>query len=104
MNLVLDTIKSRRSNRAFKKEVQVSNEELEKVMKLNLINGVTKLRSMRGNWDDVNRRIKYVYEKDYYPRLYLSPSPIQRNHELSTSDLETYVKTAKEYGYDFIKT
>ena len=32
MNLVLDTIKSRRSNRAFKKEVQVSNEELEKVL------------------------------------------------------------------------
>ena len=41
------------------------DEELEKVMKLNLINGVTKMRSMRGDWKDVNRRIKYTLEKNY---------------------------------------
>ncbi|MBS1571324.1 MAG: amidohydrolase family protein, partial [Bacteroidetes bacterium] len=80
-----------------------NNEELEKVMKLNLINGVTKLRSMRGDWNDVNRRIKYTYEKDYYPRLYLSPAPIHRSHELSVADLETYVKASKDNGFDFIK-
>lgn len=79
------------------------DEELEKVMKLNLINGITKIRSMRGNWNDVNRRIKYTYEKDYYPRLYLSPSPIHRSHEFSLADLENYVKASKDYGFDFIK-
>ena len=79
------------------------NEELEKVMKLNLINGVTKLRSMRGDWNDVNRRIKYNYEKDYYPRLYLSPTPIHRSYEFTVEKLEQYVKATKDYGFDFIK-
>ncbi len=32
MNLVLDIIKSRRSNRAFKKDIQIPNEELEKIL------------------------------------------------------------------------
>lgn len=80
-----------------------NNEELEKVMKLNLINGITKIRSMRGTWDDVNRRTKYIYEKDYYPRLYLSPPPIHRSHEFSLAQLENYVKASKDYGFDFIK-
>ena len=79
------------------------DDELEKVMKLNLINGVTKLRSMRGDWKDINRRTKYTYEKNYNPRLYLSPSPIHRSHEFSVTDLETYVKATKDYGFDFIK-
>lgn len=79
------------------------DEELARVMKLNLINGVTKMRSMRGDWNDVNRRIKYTYEKDYYPHLYLSPSPIHRSHELSLTNLENYVKASKDYGFDFIK-
>lgn len=78
-------------------------EELEKVMKLNLINGVTKIRSMRGDWNDVNRRIKYTYEKDYYPRLYVSPPPIHRSHEFLEEDLEKYVKASKDYGFDFVK-
>lgn len=79
------------------------DEELEKVMKLNLINGVTKMRSMRGDWKDVNRRIKYTLEKNYYPRLYLSPPPIHRSHEFKLSELENYVKASKDYGFDFIK-
>ena len=79
------------------------DEDLEKVMKLNLINGVTKIRSMRGTWNDVNRRIKYTYEKQYYPRLYLSPPPIHRSHEFSLEELENYVKASKDYGFDFIK-
>lgn len=80
-----------------------NDEELEKVMKLNLINGVTKIRSMRGDWNDVNRRTKYTYEKGYYPRLYLSPTPIHRIHEFSVDDLEKYVKASKDYGFDFVK-
>lgn len=80
-----------------------SDEELEKVMKLNLINGVTKLRSMRGEWKDVERRKKFNSESNYYPQLYLSPPPIHRNHEFSVEELEKYVKATKDYGFDFIK-
>ena len=80
-----------------------SDEELEKVMKLNLINGVTKLRSMRGDWNDYGRRLKYNTETSYYPKLYLSPPPIYRNYEMSVEDLEKYVKASKDYGFDFIK-
>src|SRR5690606_35757656 len=42
-----------------------SDEELEKVMKLNLINGVTKLRSMRGSWNDLERKNKYNSKESY---------------------------------------
>lgn len=73
-----------------------SDEELEKVMKLNLINGVTKLRSMRGEWKDVERRKKFSSQSSYYPQLYLSPPPIHRNHEFSVEELEKYVKATKE--------
>src|SRR5690554_5384900 len=80
-----------------------NDEELEKVMKLNLINGVTKLRSMRGDWNDILRKQKYNAETSYYPKLYLSPPPIYRSYEMSVADLEQYVKASKDYGFDFIK-
>lgn len=79
------------------------DEELEKVMKLNLINGVTKLRSMRGSWSDLERKSKYNSKESYYPKLYLSPPPIHRNHDFSVEELEEYIKTSKDYGFDFIK-
>lgn len=80
-----------------------SDEELEKVMKLNLINGVTKLRSMRGEWKDEERRKKFNSQSSYYPQLYLSPPPVHRNQEFSVDDLEKYVKGSKDYGFDFVK-
>lgn len=80
-----------------------SDEELEKVMKLNLINGVTKLRSMRGSWSDLERKSKYNSKESYYPKLYLSPPPIHRNHDFSIEELEEYIKTSKDYDFDFIK-
>src|SRR5690606_3769901 len=80
-----------------------SDEELEKVMKLNLINGITKLRSMRGVWEDIQRKSKYNVEGSYYPKLYVSPPPIYRNYDLSVEDLENYGATAKNYGFDFVK-
>lgn len=80
-----------------------NEEELEKTMKLNLINGVTKLRSMRGDWNDYGRRLKYNTKESHYPKLYLSPPPIYKNHEFTTEELEQYVKATKDYGFDFIK-
>lgn len=80
-----------------------NEEELEKTMKLNLINGVTKLRSMRGDWNDYGRRLKYNTKESYYPKLYLSPPPIYKNHEFTTEELEQYVKATKDYEFDFIK-
>lgn len=80
-----------------------SDEELEKVMKLNLINGVTKLRSMRGSWNDLERKSKYNSENSYYPKLYLSPPPIHRNHDFSVEELEKYIKASKDYKFDFVK-
>ena len=80
-----------------------NDKEFEKVMKLNLINGVTKLRSMRGNWDDVERKLNYNDKGSYYPKLYFSPPPIRRSYDFSFDELEKYVKIAKEYNFDFIK-
>jgi hypothetical protein len=81
-----------------------SDEEFEKVLKLNLINGITKVRSMRGDWNDFHRREKYNTKDSYFPKLYISPPPISRNHDLSIEDIESYVKSAKDYSFDFIKT
>src|SRR5690606_8963890 len=80
-----------------------SDEELEKVMKLNLINGVTKLRSMRGSWNDLERKSKYNSENSYYHKLYLSHPPIHRNHDISFEDVEKYIKASKDYKFDFVK-
>src|SRR5699024_4112114 len=80
-----------------------NDKEFEKVLKLNLINGVTKLRSMRGDWDDIERKIRYNDKESYYPKLYLSPPPIHRSYDFSFDEIEKYVKIAKEYDFDFIK-
>lgn len=78
-----------------------TNDELENFMLLNLINGVAKLRSMRGIWEDFERKGKYNTEKSYFPKLYISSPPMHRNYDLSISDLENYVIDSKDF--DFIK-
>lgn len=75
--------------------------ELEKFFILNLINGVTKLRSMRGDWKHLKWREKYNSETSIYPRLYLSAPPLTWRDDLTIDQLEDYVKTAKDF--DFIK-
>ncbi|MFI0428449.1 amidohydrolase family protein [Mariniflexile sp. HMF6888] len=77
--------------------------EMEHVMQLYLINGVTKLRSMRGDWKHVDWRNKYNAESSIYPKLYLSAPPISRNYDLTPTQIEGLVKNAKEKGFDFIK-
>lgn len=79
------------------------NEELEQVMKLNLINGITKLRSMRGEWKDIASRKQYNNENQYYPKLYLTAPPFHRSYDLTEEQVDSYVKTAKENGIDQIK-
>lgn len=77
--------------------------EMERMMSLYLINGVTKLRSMRGDWKHLDWRHKYNKENSIYPKLYLSPPPISRQHDFTSAQIEDYVKTSKESGFDFIK-
>lgn len=78
-----------------------TDDELENFLLLNLINGVTKLRSMRGVWKDLERKEKYNTEKSYFPKLYISSPPMHRSYDLSINDLENYVIDSKDF--DFIK-
>lgn len=80
-----------------------TEEEMQTVLKLNLINGVTKLRSMRGDWNHVLWRDKFNAIDSYFPKLYLSPPPISRGHDLSSVEIEDFVKAAKKHNIDFIK-
>lgn len=77
--------------------------EMEHMMQLYLINGVTKLRSMRGDWNHSDWKNKYNTTVSIYPKLYLSAPPISRNYDLSSDQIEDLVKYAKENGFDFIK-
>lgn len=77
--------------------------DMERMMALYLINGVTKLRSLRGDWKHLDWRNTYNNENSMYPKLYLSPPPISRQHDFTTAEIEDYVKTSKESGFDFIK-
>lgn len=80
-----------------------TEEELENVMKLNLINGVTKLRSMRGDWKHYDWRAKYNTKGSFYPKLYLSAPPISRNMDWTTAEIEEFVKASKDRNLDLIK-
>jgi hypothetical protein len=78
-------------------------EELEKYFILNLINGVTKLRSMRGKWEHFNWIHDYDSLHTVSPKIYLSPPPIYRNFDLTTEQLTKYIEAAKKYGSSHIK-
>ncbi len=77
--------------------------DFKRILELNLINGVTKLRSMRGDWKHIEWRKKCNTTTSFYPKLYLSPPPISRSYDLTTNQIEQFVKRAKDNGFDFIK-
>jgi hypothetical protein len=77
--------------------------EMERMMQLFLLNGVTKLRSMRGDWKHTEWREKYNSTASLYPRLYLSAPPISRNYDLTFEQIEEFVKKAKDNNFDFVK-
>jgi hypothetical protein len=77
--------------------------DFENVLKLNLINGVTKLRSMRGDWKHLLWSQKYNSTDSYYPKLYLSPPPISRSYDLTVAEIEDFVKASKDRNFDLIK-
>lgn len=78
-------------------------EDLEKFFALNLLNGVTKLRSMRGVWEHDTWREKYNAKEGMYPKLYIAAPPISRNYDLTNEQIVGYVKNAKDRGFDLIK-
>ena len=80
-----------------------NEEELQRMFDLNLINGVTKLRSMRGDWKHKEWQNKYNTINSIYPKLYLSAPPISRNTVASMEQLEEFVKAVNEHNYGFIK-
>lgn len=80
-----------------------NEEELQRMFDLNLINGVTKLRSMRGDWKHKEWQNKFNTINSIYPKLYLSAPPISRNTVASVEQLEEFVKAVNEHNYGFIK-
>lgn len=78
-------------------------EDLKRFFELNLINGVTKLRSMRGDWKHVLWKEKYNSKDSYLPELYLSSPPIIHNMEVTPEQLEIFVEKSKENGFGFVK-
>lgn len=66
---------------------------------MNLVNGVTTLRSMRGEeWHlEIDREGKLT------PSLILSSVPIRRSDTIAITEIDDLVKRFKDSGFDFIK-
>lgn len=80
-----------------------NEKQLEKFFALNIINGVTKLRSMRGEEKHTKWREKYNTPSSIYPKLYLSPTPIHKSQDFNNEQLKQYIENYKVTGFDFIK-
>ncbi len=77
------------------------NEEgLKKQLTLNLINGITKVRSMRGEWKDKDL-VKEFKLSMVTPKIYICPPPIRWRQNFNDSTLTAYFK--KSQNFDFIK-
>lgn len=77
--------------------------DLERFLNLNLIHGVTKLRSMRGDWKHLEWKKKYNTKNSFYPIFYLSAPPITRNLDFTVNELESFLKKSKESEFKLIK-
>lgn len=77
--------------------------KVEKLLTLHLINGVTKIRSMRGNWKHTDWKKEYNTTNSIYPKMYLSSPPMHRNHNFEINQLTGFLKNIKSKGFDFIK-
>ena len=77
--------------------------ELEKCLKLNLINGVTKIRSMRGDDKQIEWRKKYSEPRSMYPKMYLSSVAINKKDDFTPESMAKFVNETKTKGYNFIK-
>lgn len=65
---------------------------------MNLLNGVTTLRSMRGeNWH------LDIQNSEFTPKLILSAPPVTRRDSMSQNDAEKLFETYKTQGFDFVK-
>lgn len=74
-------------------------EDLERVFLMNIMNGVTTLRSMRGEaW-----HLTIDKEAAFTPRLFLSSPPVTRKDSLSPLMAEQLVYNCQKSGFDFIK-
>lgn len=80
-----------------------TEEQLEKMLKLNLINGVTKVRSMRGVWKHAEFVEKFNTATSYYPKMYLTAPPIHKAYDLTDEQFDNYLQNAKEYKMHQIK-
>ena len=78
-------------------------EELERFLELNLVNGVTKIRSMRGEWHHTTWKEKYNSKSSSYPIMYLTAPPISRSMEATPEEWEGFVKGCRDYSFVMIK-
>lgn len=76
---------------------------MEQYLTLQILAGVTYVRSMRGAEDHLQWREKIRNHSTIGPELYLSPSPIASNTTVSSEDLDALLKKYKEQGFDFVK-
>ena len=74
-------------------------ENLQSYFFMNLINGVTTLRSMRGEmW-----HLEIDKKDEFTPKLILSSPPISRRDDISEEDANKMITDYKKSGFDFAK-
>ncbi|BDS10286.1 amidohydrolase family protein [Aureispira anguillae] len=74
-------------------------EDLAHFFLMNIMNGVTSLRSMRGApW-----HLEIDQQAEFTPKLYLSSPPIHRSDSISPRKAEQLIANYQKAGFDFVK-
>ena len=80
-----------------------SKSEMKAFLSLYLINGITKIRSMRGSNHHIEWREEFNHSNSIFPKLYLSSPPISRRTEYDLQRTDSLIQNYKNLGFDFIK-
>lgn len=80
-----------------------NKEDAERFLKISLVHGVTKVRSMRGTFDHPSWKKDWETNKALLPKVILSSVPMHHSYKMSFEEMDSYVQNTKNYGFDLLK-
>jgi len=79
------------------------SKDIENYFRLNLINGITKIRSMRGSLEHLKLRDQIIKDKILAPKIYYGAPPTFTRTEFNASNADSLISSYKTAGFGFVK-